>query len=146
MICQIAYNIELQQNNFYIINQITTKMKTKLFIYSITDRKVSRTYGGTTYKFSVYETTKDNNLKFVTEGKACNRGHKEEDSEAFGCLIKERPELKKMLIRNAKRTLKTDPSNFYAKQILQDIDNSGGYYSFHYENFGLRLKRSGSGV
>ena len=121
-------------------------MKAMLFIYSITDRKVSRTHGGTTYKFNVYEVTKDNNLKFITEGHACNRGHKGEDSEAFGCLIKEKPELKKMLIRNAKRTLKTDPSNFYAKNILEDINNSGGYYSYHYENFGLRLRRAGAGV
>ena len=121
-------------------------MKAKLFIYSITDRKVSRTYGGTTYTFSVYEITKDNNLKFITEGKACNRGHKGEDSEAFGALIKERPELKKLLKRNAAKSLKIDPNNFYAKMLLTVIDNSGGYYSSSYENFGLRLRRAGSGV
>jgi hypothetical protein len=121
-------------------------MKTKLFIYSITSRVISRTYGGTTYKYSVYEVTKDNDLKFVVEGKACNRGHKGEDSEAFGDLIKERPELKKMLIKRAKTALKTDPSNYYAKNLLKDIDNSGGYYSRHYEYFGLRLRRAGSSV
>ena len=115
-------------------------MKTKLFIYSITDRKISRTYGGTTYKFNVYEVTKDNNLKLVTDGKACNRGHKGEDSEAFGCLIQERPDIKKMLIRNAKNRLKTDPENWEAKTILRDINNSGGYYSRFFEEFGLRLK------
>ena len=115
-------------------------MKTKLFIYSITDRKISRTYGGTTYKFNVYEVTKDNDLKFITDGKACNRGHKGEDSEAFGCLIQERPDLKKMLIRRAKIMLKTDPQNYYAKSLLKDIGNSGGYYSRHFEDFGLRLK------
>ncbi len=120
-------------------------MKAKLFIYSITDRKVSRMYGGTTYTFSVYEVVKDE-LKFITEGKACNRGHKGEGSEAFGCLIKARPELKKMLIRNAKRTLKIDPSNYYANNIIKDVNNSGGYYSYHYQNFGLRLQRAGSGV
>jgi hypothetical protein len=120
-------------------------MKAKLFIYSITDRKVSRMYGGTTYTFSVYESI-NNDLKFITEGKACNRGHKGEDSEAFGCLIKARPELKKMLIRNAKKVLLIDPSSYSAKSLLKDVDNSGGYYSRHFEEFGLRLKRAGSGV
>lgn len=120
-------------------------MRTKLFIYSITDRKVSRTYGGTTYKFNVYEVV-NNDLKFITEGSACNRGHKGEDSEAFGSLLKERPEIKKLLIRNANRTLKTEPENYYAKTILNDIDNSGGYYSHHFELFGVRLKRVGAGV
>ena len=121
-------------------------MKPKLFIYSITDRKVSRTYGGTTYTYSVYEVTKDHDLKFIADGKACNRGHKGEDSEAFGTLLKARPELKKLLIRNAKKLLVSDPSNFYAKNLLSDIVNSGGYYSRHFELFGLRLTRSGSGV
>jgi hypothetical protein len=120
-------------------------MKAKLFIYTITDRKVSRMYGGTTYKFNVYEVVK-NELKLVADGKACNRGHKGEDSEAFGCLIKARPDIKKMLIRNAKKVLKTDPANYYAKNILLDIDNSGGYYNFHYQNFGLKLTRTGNGV
>ena len=115
-------------------------MKTKLFIYSITDRKISRTYGGTTYKFNVYEVTKDNNLKFITDGQACNRGHKGEDSEAFGCLIRERIDIKKMLIRRAKNTLKTDPSNWEAINLLNDINNSGGYYNRYFEDFGLRLK------
>jgi hypothetical protein len=120
-------------------------MKAKLFIYSITDRKVSRTYGGTTYKYSVYEVVK-NDLKFITEGKACNRGHKGAASEAFGTLIKARPELKKMLIRNAKKTLLSDPSNFYANNVIKDVENSGGYYSRHFEQFGLKLKLSGDGV
>ena len=120
-------------------------MKTKLFIYSITDRKISRTYGGTTYKFNVYEVVKDD-LIFIAEGKACNRGHKGDGSEAFGVLLKERPELKKLLIRRAKNRLKTDPANYEAKQVLKDVDNSGGYYFRYFEEFGVKLKRSGDGV
>lgn len=121
-------------------------MKPKLFIYSITDRKVSRTYGGTTYKYVVHEVTKDNDFKYIAEGKACNRGHKGADSEAFGTLLTARPELKKMLIRRAKNTLKNDPSNYEAKLLLSDISNSGGYYNRYYEKFGLKLEKSGSGV
>lgn len=121
-------------------------MKTKLFIYSITDRKISRTYGGTTYKFNVYEVTKDNDLKFITAGGACNRGHKGEDSEAFGALLKERPDLKKLLIHRAKNTLKNEPQNHGAKSLLSDISNSGGYYFRHFDEFGVRLRRAGAGV
>ncbi len=115
-------------------------MKTKLFVFTITSEKVSKTYGGTTYTYSVYEVIKDD-LKFITDGKACNRGHKGEDSEAFGSLIKARPDIKKMLIRNANKVLKTDPQNYYANNIIKDVNNSGGYYSYHFQNFGLRLKK-----
>jgi hypothetical protein len=78
-------------------------MKAKLFIYSIKSRVISRTYGGSTYTFNVYEVTKNNELKLITDGKACTRGHKGEDSEAFGKLIQARPDIKKMLLRNAKK-------------------------------------------
>ena len=114
-------------------------MKAKLFIYTITSEKISRTYGGTTYTFNVYEVV-NNDVKLVTDGKACNRSHKGEESEAFGKLLQARPDIKKMLIRNAKHALKSDPSNYYAKSILSDLDNSGGYYSYHFQNFGLKLK------
>lgn len=115
-------------------------MKAKLFLYSITSEKISRTYGGTTYTFNVYEVI-NNDLKLITDGKACNRGHKGEDSEAFGKLIEARPDIKKMLVRNAKNVLKNDPENYYAKSLLKDINNSGGYYSYHFKDFGLILKR-----
>lgn len=114
-------------------------MKTKLFIYTITSSKISRTYGGTTYTFNVYE-VKNNDIVFITEGKACNRGHKGEDSEAFGKLIEARPDIKQILIRNAQKALKFDPQNYYANSLLRDIDNSGGYYNYHYKDFGLLLK------
>jgi hypothetical protein len=114
-------------------------MKTKLFIYSITSRVISKTYGGSNYTFSVYEVIK-NDLVFIAEGKACTRGHKGEDSEAFGQLIKARPDIKKMLIRNAKKALKANPDNYDAKSILKDVENSGGYYFYNMRNFGLNLK------
>jgi len=120
-------------------------MKTKLFIYSITDRKISRTYGGTTYKFSIYEVVK-NDFQFIASGIACNRGHKGSDSEAFGVLLKERPELKKLLLKRANRILKTDPNNYNAKMLLKDVDNSGGYYFRYMEEFGVKLKISGDEV
>ena len=115
-------------------------MKTKLFIYSISDRKISKTSGGSKYTINVYEVTKDNNLTFVTEATAHTGNHKGEDSEAFGALIMQRPEIKKQLIRRAKTELKTDSNSWAATSILRDIDNSGGYYSSHYEQFGIRLK------
>lgn len=115
-------------------------MKAKLFLYSITSEKISRTYGGTTYTFNVYEAVK-NDIILITDGKACTRGHKGEDSEAFGCLLKARPDIKKMLIRNAKNVLKTDSANYYANSVIKDINNSGGYYNYHFKDFGLILKR-----
>jgi len=114
-------------------------MKTNLFIYSITERKISKTYGGTTYFFNVYQVL-NNDINFVAAGEACTRGHKGEESEAFGVLIQAMPEIKKMLIRNAKKVLKTDPQNYNAKSLLKDVENSGGYYFRYFENFGLRLK------
>ena len=115
-------------------------MKAKLFLYSITDRKISKTYGGCTYYFNVYEIVK-NDTKLITSGHACTRGHKGEGSEAFGALIKERPDIKKMLIKNAKKALAIDPANFYAKNILLYVENSGGYYNWHFRDFGLILKQ-----
>ena len=114
-------------------------MKLKLFIYTIADRKVSKTYGGSNYTINVYE-VKDNDVKFVTSKKACTRAHKGEVSEAFGALIVERPEIKKMLVRNAKKVLKDDPRNYEAQSLMGDIENSGGYYYRHFERFGLRLR------
>lgn len=115
-------------------------MKTQLFVYSISDRKISRTYGGSTYTVNVYEVTKDNNLTFVASKTANTRGHKGEDSEAFGALIAERPDIKKRLISRAKAALKAVPDSWEAKSLLKDVDNSGGYYSRHYEKFGIRLR------
>ena len=114
-------------------------MKTKLFIYSITNRVVSKTYGGNTYTFRVYEVVKSD-IIFITEGKACTRGHKGEESEAFGQLIKARPDIKTMLIRNAKKALKNNPENYDAKSILKDVENSGGYYFYKMRDFGLNLR------
>jgi hypothetical protein len=114
-------------------------MKTKLFIYSIINRVISKTYGGSTYTFRVYEVVKSD-IIFITEGQACTRGHKGEESEAFGQLIKARPDIKKMLIRNAKRALKKDINNYDAQSVLKDVENSGGYYFYNMRKFGLNLR------
>ena len=118
-------------------------MKTKLFIYSIIDRKISRTYGGSTYTVNVYEVTKNNDLEFIADHKACTRSHKGEGSEAFGALLKAKPEIKKLLIRRAKAVLKNDTENYNAKTVLRDIDNSGGYYNYCYKDFGVNLRSTG---
>jgi len=113
-------------------------MKTKLFIYSKVKETVSRTYGGSNYTLNVYEVV-DNDVIFISEVHACTRAHKGEISEAFGALIKARPEIKANLIKRAKQVLKTDSENYFAKSAISNINNSGGYYTSFYENFGVKL-------
>jgi hypothetical protein len=116
----------------------TTK-KTNLFVYSIKNVKVSRTYGGSNYTVRVYQLLK-NDLKFIGERKACTRGHKGEDSEAFSVIVENCPEVIKSVKRRAALKLKSDPNDYAAKNTLKDIKNSGGYYFRYMEEFGLKLK------
>jgi len=115
-------------------------MKAFNFIYSEKTRTISRTYGGSTYTLAVYEIVNGSPV-YICTAKACTRGHKGEESEAFGELLKTRPELKKLIIKRAKALQKTNPSSYEAKSILNDVDNSGGYYSryaFECIKFNLR--------
>lgn len=70
------------------------------FITICTERKVSKTYGGSDYTLRVFEVLKDRSLKFVVACSACTRGHKGEKSEAFTALLAEgaiRPSIVKRL-------------------------------------------------
>jgi hypothetical protein len=57
------------------------------FVYVCIDRKVNRTYGGSTYKMDIYENKGKGKLKRVASCSACTRAHMGEDSEVFTALI-----------------------------------------------------------
>lgn len=116
-------------------------MKSFNFIYTEKSRVVSRTYGGSTYVLNVYQIEpKSGELKFIGEAKACTRGHKGEESEAFGVIVKNCPQIIKTIERRCKQILKTEPNNYYAKYFLTDVRNSGGYYSWNFKQLGISLK------
>lgn len=69
------------------------KFKKHLF-YTIWDRKVSRTYGGTTYTVKVCEFVSKGNTRFLAERTACNRGHKGSLHEAWSAALMDEKILK----------------------------------------------------
>ena len=116
-------------------------MKKFSFIFTEKSRKISRTYGGSTYVLSVYQIV-NNEPVFIGDCVACTRGHKGEESEAFGVIVKNCPDVIKTITRRAKMRLKTDPNCYPAKSFLADVNNSGGYYSWHYRELGLYLREA----
>jgi hypothetical protein len=115
-------------------------MKTFNFIFKITDIKISRTYGGSNYTAKVYQII-NNEPVLIGEQKACTRGHKGEESEAFSVIVKNCPNIIKTISGRAKKVLKTEPNNYYAKNFLKDVKNSGGYYSWQFRELGLNLRQ-----
>lgn len=115
-------------------------MKQFNFLFTESKRTISRTYGGSNYTLQVYEVIKGE-TKHIGEVKACTRGHKGEESEAFGLIIKLRPQVIKAISRRCKKILEKDPNNYTAKNFDRDVNNSGGYYSWRFRELGLSLKK-----
>ncbi len=57
------------------------------FVYVCTSRKISRTYGGSTYTMAIYEIKGKGKLEHVAGCTACTRAHMGEDSEVFTALV-----------------------------------------------------------
>ena len=93
-----------------------------MFIYVCTDRKYSRTYGGSTYTLKVHE-VKGSRLVYVGEVTACTRAHRGEDSEAWAVVANKYPKL--------------------AKRVIE-AGAEPGYYSWGYgEKAGVKLQSLG---
>jgi hypothetical protein len=103
-------------------------MKNYNFVYTEKSRKISKTYGGSTYTLAVYEIV-NNELVYLGEKTACTRGHKGEDSEAFDVVREKRPEVIKTLIK------RTSSDEYYNKEA------KGNYYTWRFKDFGVSLKK-----
>jgi len=116
-------------------------MKNYHFIYTETKRTVSRTYGGSNYTLNVYQIIK-NEPVFIGSVNACTRGHKGEESEAFGVIVKNCPKVIKAISNRAKKILAENPNSYPAKSFDKDVKNSGGYYFWQFRELGLFLKKA----
>lgn len=115
-------------------------MKKFSFVYSIKNVVVSRTYGGSNYTAVVYQIA-DGIPVYIGQQRACTRGHKGEDSEAFTVIVRQCPNVIKTIKKRAKTILKKDGKNYAAETFLKGIDNSGGYYFYSFRELGLYLKQ-----
>ena len=107
-------------------------MKKFSFIYTEKNRKISKTYGGSTYTLSVYEIV-NNEMVFIGETTQCTRGHMGEESEAFAVVRKQRPEVIKTL---AKRIQKAGDESYYLEAA------KGNYYSWRFKDYGVSIKKA----
>lgn len=93
------------------------------FIYVCSERKYSRTYGGSTYTLKVYEFKGKGKLEYVGSVTACTRGHRGEESEAWSVVANKFPKL--------------------AQKVI-DAGAQQGYYSFRDgEAAGVKLQNLG---
>lgn len=118
------------------------KMKTYNFVFSEQKRTISRTYGGSNYTLNVYEIINGEPIK-IGEAHACTRGHKGEESEAFGVIVKQRPEIIRKIETRCNRILKepNHPHKYTAELFLKDVKNSGGYYFWQFRDLGINLRK-----
>lgn len=102
------------------------------FIYTETSRKISKTYGGSTYTLAVYEVVK-NELVYIGEATACTRGHMGEESEAFAVVRKNRPNVIKTL---ANRIKKGGADAYYLEAA------KGSYYTWEFRDYGVSIRKA----
>lgn len=108
-------------------------MKKYSFFYTEKDRKISRTYGGSTYTLNVYEIV-NNEIIFLGNVTACTRGHMGEDSEAWSIVREKRSQVIKTLVKRISKEL--GANDYYAKEA------KGNYYTWRFKDFGVSLKKA----
>lgn len=101
-------------------------MKKHVFAYVETKRTPRRTYGGSNYTLTVYEIT-GGKVERLGSVEACTAAHKGEESEAWGVVLKERPNVAKLLTKRIKGD----------KYLSGDLN--GGYYRWQFKNYGVEL-------
>jgi hypothetical protein len=109
-------------------------MKNYNFVFTEKSRKVSRTYGGSTYTLAVYEIVK-NEFVFLGEVTACTRGHKGEESEAWTVIAEKRPQVLKTLANRIKKA--AGEEDHYYKEAKR-----GQYYTWKFREWGVSLKKA----
>jgi hypothetical protein len=107
-------------------------MKNYNFVYTEKNRKISNTYGGSTYTLVVYEVVK-NELIYLGEATACTRGHKGEESEAWTVVMTNRPKIQKILMSRIKKA--EGENDYYFQEAKR-----GQYYTWNFKKFGVSLK------